>query len=522
MNMLKRTVVGTALLLSTSAVADPWPYGPSIGSGTTNIITTNTATATNGLNSQTLSAWLGQQSVNVLGQHVTGDGTTDDKANLLTAAGVAQSTGNILFIPTPSSSYKLNSDWKPAAGDFDVFMAPGVVFSGAGLPKFDNQFPHYAYPIFASKLSTRTYGSFYNSYANVSLEEAIAVNTGTANVTTIQGVGISTTTTSPTWGGNFVCEQQGASGSVCTGVEIDTINTVSGGNAYGLLVAAQGSFNSNSAITIGATQSGIQWTNGLVFQQTVTGGLAPATNAFIETTAFTGSVGKGMYMRGAYSNFEMSWPSFYVGPTPGTPTARIGITGGSGSGASIAVIANDGGSTTNELLSLAALGNSVVNIGNTNGIDFQIQDGGTSTINYGYVKAGATGVGVTYGCGFNGDANVNCIFSPRGTGSFTIQNTGGGASAQFIANASTISRLNFFGAASGSPVKIQVGGTATNLALDAGASNQVQFIGAGSWTANATTVVTLTALGPAGASTTIKKWLTVIDNTGATDYIPVF
>lgn len=44
--------------------------------------------------------------------------------------------------------------------------------------------------------------------------------------------------------------------------------------------------------------------------------------------------------------------------------------------------------------------------------------------------------------------------------------------------------------------------------------------GSGQWTANGTTATTMTSLGPAGAHTTIQKWLTVLDNTGATIYVP--
>ena len=43
-----------------------------------------------------------------------------------------------------------------------------------------------------------------------------------------------------------------------------------------------------------------------------------------------------------------------------------------------------------------------------------------------------------------------------------------------------------------------------------------------STTANATTATVLGSLGPAGASTTVQKWLTVTDNGGVVRYIPCF
>jgi hypothetical protein len=50
----------------------------------------------------------------------------------------------------------------------------------------------------------------------------------------------------------------------------------------------------------------------------------------------------------------------------------------------------------------------------------------------------------------------------------------------------------------------------------------IKFVDAGSFTANGTTAVTLTALGPAGAGTTVAEWLTIVDSAGTTRYIPCF
>lgn len=49
-----------------------------------------------------------------------------------------------------------------------------------------------------------------------------------------------------------------------------------------------------------------------------------------------------------------------------------------------------------------------------------------------------------------------------------------------------------------------------------------QFQIAADWTANATTATTMTSLGPAGAHTTVQKWLTVLDDGGVTRYIPAY
>lgn len=58
--------------------------------------------------------------------------------------------------------------------------------------------------------------------------------------------------------------------------------------------------------------------------------------------------------------------------------------------------------------------------------------------------------------------------------------------------------------------------------------NQTGEVGAGyfsnpaSFTANGSTATSVTSVGPSGAHTTVQKWLTIYDNTGAVGYIPVF
>lgn len=591
--MLKRIVVGTALLLSTPVVADPWPYGPSIGSGTTNIITTNTATATNGLNSQTLSAWLGQQSVNVLGQNVTGDGTTDDKANLLIAAGVAQSTGNILFIPTPVSSYKLNTDLMPAAGDLFARVSPGYVTSGTGLLKFDNQIPFQHPYVFSFDLLSKTYGAAWNGYSNVFQTASVVTQNGTtAAVVAVYGEGITNVpfaSLNDAWGANFVCAAM-VTASACFGVEIDVVAEATGTASKGLSINGVGPFQPNQALYITANNSTSAWQVGIVFSGASNNN--PVTGALIGSTFGGGStvVVKPTkffdFITAQASSAELDFPSFQIGASAISPLTRLQVlagttaTGSPGNAAKLQIISASGAGTTNGDMSLSALGNGAVWLRNSAGgtlanfsgpasgsiaNDF----GATSVIAGGTVKFGCVGIDSAIPCQIstigtapflfvNGSGqlfglidpggtvasylqiggatgtndvvatvissgtNINLDFAAHGAGSVVLKDTNG---ISFIArspSASTVSWFDAQGAPASSAIRLGVGGTATNLAIDAGASNFIQFSGAGSWTANATTVVTLTALGPAGASTTIKKWLTVIDNTGATDYIPVF
>ncbi len=54
------------------------------------------------------------------------------------------------------------------------------------------------------------------------------------------------------------------------------------------------------------------------------------------------------------------------------------------------------------------------------------------------------------------------------------------------------------------------------------ATSELQFFQSGSWATNSNVAVTVTSLGPQGASTTISKWLTVKDNTGNPGFIPFY
>lgn len=72
--------------------------------------------------------------------------------------------------------------------------------------------------------------------------------------------------------------------------------------------------------------------------------------------------------------------------------------------------------------------------------------------------------------------------------------------------------LTLFGSTSGSTL-------ITTPAISAGL---VQFGSSGSFSANAAVATVLGSVGPTGSHTTVQKWLTIVDNTGTTLYIPAF
>lgn len=63
----------------------------------------------------------------------------------------------------------------------------------------------------------------------------------------------------------------------------------------------------------------------------------------------------------------------------------------------------------------------------------------------------------------------------------------------------------------------------TYLAFNqAGETGEMALPTAGTWAPNGTTATSVTSVGPVGAHTTVQKWITVVDNTGAVYYVPAF
>ena len=63
---------------------------------------------------------------------------------------------------------------------------------------------------------------------------------------------------------------------------------------------------------------------------------------------------------------------------------------------------------------------------------------------------------------------------------------------------------------------------AAAMTIAGGSTATLQLNGTGMFTANATTVVSITAVAPAGANATVQEWLTIKNTAGTTRYIPCF
>lgn len=168
-----------------------------------------------------------------------------------------------------------------------------------------------------------------------------------------------------------------------------------------------------------------------------------------------------------------------------------------------------------------------------------------------------TGAGVvTLGAVGGTSGIINLLGSTSGTVQITTNATGTLLALPALNTigfngAASNARLSLFGLTSGG-INIFVNSTATFLTIDqplqigqnggsagsltlAGSSTgsvqlttpatsggQLQFNSAGSFSANGAVATALTSIGPTGSHTTVQTWLTIVDNTGATRYIPCF
>lgn len=126
------------------------------------------------------------------------------------------------------------------------------------------------------------------------------------------------------------------------------------------------------------------------------------------------------------------------------------------------------------------------------------------------------------------DSAVGMRFYTKGTGSGSAylfyNNSGGTVLFQIAPASSAVNGFEFDPTATGVAPIIAANGTDTNidLQIQGQGTGTIKFGSSASFTANGTIATAVTSLGPTGASTTVRKWLTIKGSTGDTLYIPVF
>ena len=126
-----------------------------------------------------------------------------------------------------------------------------------------------------------------------------------------------------------------------------------------------------------------------------------------------------------------------------------------------------------------------------------------------------------------GNGNTK-IFPTTGAASLTINNVDGGNKASVLAQSAGTTKWEYGKDASGnfyildSTAGSNILQAAPNGAMIIAPKGTLQINNATQFSTNGAVATALTSVGPTGSHTTVQTWLTILDNTGATRYIPCF
>jgi hypothetical protein len=143
---------------------------------------------------------------------------------------------------------------------------------------------------------------------------------------------------------------------------------------------------------------------------------------------------------------------------------------------------------------------------------------------------GALNVGGTIASGLNGGTGGQLTLNGATSGSISLA-ANAGSSVLSVAFSGGTTNVQFTngalflgnnGSASGSLVIQGSTSGSVTLTTPAASGGLVQFSSGGSFSANGSVATVLGSIGPVGSHTTVQTWLTIVDNTGATRYIPAF
>lgn len=310
-----------------------------------------TVTATGGNTARSLANWWGDFS-NSIGGGAAGNGSTNDSAVLTSIFGAAAGKP-VYFSP---GTYLLNTDVSPTFADSIIQIAPSSSFTGTGLLRFDNLIPYQVGPVFSRSLRSATYGSGYNVYANIFQSLDYVQATGTTPTVASFGEGEAVNSGSQAWGGNFVCAAD-VSAATCFGAEFDSDAFNAGSIAYGIMVAASGTAQSQAAIRVQGNNSNASFING-IYETAYTRSatlLQPFTGAGLDINNVTAQ--RGIYAPSStFTIGEIDFPSFLVGPTVSSINSRIEILGDAGGNPTIKAVGTGGTPATNSNVNIQALG----------------------------------------------------------------------------------------------------------------------------------------------------------------------
>jgi hypothetical protein len=231
-----------------------------------------------------------------------------------------------------------------------------------------------------------------------------------------------------------------------------------------------------------------KWTNGILIDDKGGQGFWPiSSSGTIIKTSGGGTAANGIdFTNTSFSGNTFASTGFSVSSS-GNITS--GVVGGANSGALFLV-----GKTS---------GQSILAVGDT---------GGTLFISGGVASGGNGAVG----------GALTLFGQTSGSAVLNVSATGG--ILQTSAPILTTSTLSSGSVGTQNGVLTLSGVTSGSVALSTPAVSNglLQFASSGSFSANGSVATVLGSLGPAGSHTAVQKWLTIVDNTGTTLYIPAF
>lgn len=214
-------------------------------------------------------------------------------------------------------------------------------------------------------------------------------------------------------------------------------------------------------------------------------------------------------------------------PLVSNPVNLLSITAGASSGPLILGIGGPSADANQDFiidpqgtgnLGLGGIGNNIAGAA-------LVVNGGASFVNQVQI-AGTTTGGTPSIVAAGSDTNVGLNIFSKGTGNLLIGGANNATNPALIVVAGTtvVNSLQIAGSGSTANVVISAVGSGTNIGitLTAKGTGVLQAGTSSMFAANSNIAVSLTAVGPVGASTLVRKWLTVADETGGARFIPVW
>ena len=182
--------------------------------------------------------------------------------------------------------------------------------------------PYQVTPIQSFDFLSKGIGSEMNTFANVFIRGAHVDTTSSAPAVAMFGQGVASATGAMAWGGNFV-GYSNASGATGIGIEINYGNLVSGGQAYGIVIASAGNYAPQAAVQIQSNNAASVPAVAIRFNY---GGYQVASGNLIDTQGAVVAQ-KGIdFSSASFTGAELDFPSFAVAGSIASTTGRILIT----------------------------------------------------------------------------------------------------------------------------------------------------------------------------------------------------